>query len=122
MRGRNSSFNKPKSLKVTSELCEVLRRAEAGGPFPSRATAAHAEGQGKPRKHIHREPRSHRGRASTRGLPFASGFAENVAIGGRPRTWPCGAAVAAAEAAVLGGCMLGKATVRPSGFWPYCTG
>lgn len=58
----------------------------------------------------------------TRGLPLASGFAENVAIGGRPRTWPCGVAVAAVEAAVRGGCELGKATVRPSGFWPYCTG
>lgn len=30
--------------------------------------------------------------------------------------------MAAAEVAVRGGCALGKATVRPSGFWPYCTG
>lgn len=57
-----------------------------------------------------------------RGIPFASGFAENVAMGGRPRTWPCGVAVAVAGVAVRGGCVLGKATVRPSGFWPYCTG
>lgn len=28
----------------------------------------------------------------------------------------------AVEATVRGGCALGKATVRPSGFWPYCTG
>lgn len=60
--------------------------------------------------------------ATTCSIPLASGFAENVAIGGRPRTWPCGVAVAAAEVAVRGGCALGKATVRPSGFWPYCTG
>lgn len=30
--------------------------------------------------------------------------------------------MAAAEVAVRGGCALGKATMRPSGFWPYCTG
>lgn len=30
--------------------------------------------------------------------------------------------MAAVEAAVRGGCVLGKATVRPSGFWPYGTG
>lgn len=54
----------------------------------------------------------------TRGLPLASGFAENVAIGGRPRTWPCGVAVATVEVAVRGGWVLGNATVRPSGFWP----
>jgi hypothetical protein len=55
-------------------------------------------------------------------IPFESGLAENVAIGGRPRTWPCGAAAAALVGAVRGGCVLGNATVRPSGFWPYCTG
>lgn len=58
----------------------------------------------------------------TQDTPLASGLAEKVAMGGRPRTWLCGVAVAAVEVAVRGRCVLGKATVRPSGFWPYCTG
>lgn len=58
----------------------------------------------------------------TQDTPLASGLAENVAMGGRPRPWLCGVAVAAVEVAVRGGCALGNATVRPSGFWPYCTG
>lgn len=55
-------------------------------------------------------------------IPFVSGLAEKVAIGGRPRTWPCGVAVDVLVFAIRGGCVLGNATVRPSGFWPYCTG